>query len=342
MNVEKYSRQILFAPIGPEGQRKLTESRVTIIGCGALGAVQAEALARAGVGFMRLADRDFVEESNLQRQIMFEEQDAEERLPKAIACERRVRRINGDVRVEPIVANVSHANIEELITDVDVVLDGTDNFETRYLINDACVKSAKPWIYGAVVGSYGLTMTIIPHRTPCLRCVIEKLPPPGSSPTCDTVGVILPIILTIASIQATEAIKLLTGQPDQLHRSIIQIDLWRHTFHRIKLGRLLEASDCPACKHGRFEFLDARIRQLASGLCGRNAVYISQSNRVRIDLAALAERLRPIGSVKLTEHLLIVQIGVHEINVFVDGHCIVKGTTDVDQARNLYARYIGS
>jgi adenylyltransferase/sulfurtransferase len=185
-------------------------------------------------------------------------------------------------------------------------------------------------------------MTIIPHQTPCLRCVIEKLPPPGSSPTCDTTGVILPIIFTIASIQVTEAIKILTGQLDQLHRSIIQIDLWPHTYNRIKLTNLLEKSDCPACKRHQFEFLEAKVRHLASGLCGRNAVYISQSKRVQIDLPALAERLKPVGPVTLTEHLLSVKIDEHEINLFADGHCIVKGTTDVDFARNLYTRYIGA
>lgn len=342
MELEKYSRQILFEPIGQRGQEKLLQSRVAIIGCGALGAVQAEALARAGVGFLRLADRDFVEESNLQRQIMFEERDARERLPKAIACQRRIRRINSDIRVEALAADVNPTNIEEIIGDVDLVLDGTDNFETRYLINDACVKHGKPWIYGAAVGSYGLSMTIIPHETPCFRCVLEQLPPPGSSPTCDTVGVILPIVFMIASIQVVEALKLLTGQRDQLHRSIIQIDVWQATCHRIKLGALLEKSDCPTCRHGRYEFLDARIRHLASGLCGRNAVYISQSKRVQIDLPSLAERLRSVGPVKLTEHLLSFQINGYEITLFADGHCIVKGTTDVDLARTLYAQYIGA
>lgn len=342
MNLEKYSRQILFEPIGAEGQQRLLNSRVAVIGCGALGAVQVESLARAGVGLLRLADRDFVEESNLQRQIMFDEADAAERLPKAIACQRRVQRINSTISVEAVVANVDHANIEQIIGDVDLVLDGTDNFETRYLINDACVKNQKPWVYGAAVGSYGLTMTIIPHQTPCLRCVIETLPPPGSSPTCDTVGVILPIIFTIASIQVTEAIKILTGQLDQLHRSIIQIDLWQQAYNRIRLGSLRDKSDCPACKRGRFEFLAAKAGHVASGLCGRHAVYISPSQRVTIDLPTLAERLKAVGSVKLTAHLLTIKLDEYEINLFADGHCIVKGTTDVETARRLYTRYIGS
>jgi adenylyltransferase/sulfurtransferase len=332
----------LFEPIGQEGQRKLLGSRVAVIGCGALGAVQVEALARAGVGFLRLADRDFVEESNLQRQIMFEEPDAVERLPKAIACERRIRRINSDIAIEAIVTDVNHTNIEEIIKDVDLVLDGTDNFETRYLINDACIKHEKPWIYGAAVGAYGLTMTIIPHQTPCLRCVLEKLPPPGSSPTCDTVGVILPIVFMIASIQVTEAIKILTGQIDRLHGTITHIDIWEGTFNQIQLENLLEKSDCLTCKQGQFEFLDAKMRHLASGLCGRNAVYISQTKHVAIDLPALAERLKSVGPVKLTKFLLSLKINDHEINLFADGHCIIKGTTDVNLARHLYARYIGT
>jgi adenylyltransferase/sulfurtransferase len=342
MNQEKYSRQILFEPIGPDGQRKLLGSRVAVIGCGALGAVQVEALARAGVGFLRLADRDFVEESNLQRQIMFEEQDAVERLPKALACRQRVKRINSDITIEAVVAHVDHTNIEEIIQDVDLVLDGTDNFEARFLINDACVKNEKPWVYGAAVGAYGLTMTVIPHRTPCLRCVLEKLPPPGSSPTCDTAGVVLPIIFTIAAIQVTEAIKVLTGQWDRLHGTLTHVDMWEGTFHQTRLAGLLEKTDCRTCNQGQYEFLDAKVRQLASGLCGRHAVYITQSQRVSIDLPSLAERLNAVGPVKLTPHLLTVRVDDHEINLFADGHCIIKGTTDVNLARNLYARYIGA
>src|SRR5690349_6530392 len=194
MKDDRYSRQRLFAPIGETGQARLAQARVVIIGCGALGAMQAETLARAGVGHLTLVDRDFVEESNLQRQIMFEESDARERLPKAVAAARRIHRVNSDVRAEAVVADVNFENVEEIIADADLVLDGTDNFETRYLINDACVKAGTPWIYGAAVGAYGLTMTVIPGRTPCLRCVLEMMPDPGAGPTCDTAGVILPII----------------------------------------------------------------------------------------------------------------------------------------------------
>ncbi|MCS6818184.1 MAG: ThiF family adenylyltransferase [Blastocatellia bacterium] len=341
MNREKYSRQILFREIGEAGQERLLQSRAVIIGCGALGAAQAEMLARAGVGFLRLVDRDFVEESNLHRQIMFEERDAAERLPKAVACARRVERINSDVRTEVIVADVNYKNIERLIADVDVVLDGTDNFETRYLINDACVKHGKPWIYGAAVGSYGLTMTIRPGITPCLRCVFEKIPPPGSSPTCDTAGIILPIILTIASIQVTEALKLLIGRVEKLHEGLIQVDVWETSFHRVSLRKVRESADCPACRHRRFEFLEASVRQSALTLCGRNAVHISSFGDASLDLREIAERLKPLGEVTLKEFLLIFRVNGYELNLFPDGHCIVKGTEDMALARSLYARYIG-
>ncbi len=341
MNREKYSRQLLFREIGEAGQERLLQSRVLVIGCGALGAAQVEMLARAGVGFLRLVDRDFVEESNLQRQIMFEERDAAERLPKAIACARRVARINSDVRTEAIVADVNPKNIERLIADVDLVLDGTDNFETRYLINDACVKHEKPWIYGAAVGAYGLTMTIRPGITPCLRCVFEKIPPPGSSPTCDTAGIILPIVLFIASIQVTEAIKVLIGRTEKLHGGLIQVDAWEMSVHRVSLQKVRERADCPACHHRRFEFLEAGRRQSALTLCGRNAVHISSVGDVSLNLQEIAERLKPLGDVTLKEFLLVFRVNGYELNLFPDGHCIIKGTEDMTLARSLYARYIG-
>src|SRR6185436_19976428 len=235
MNLERYSRQILFTGIGREGQTKLAQSRAVIIGCGALGAMHAETLARAGVGQLRVVDRDFIEESNLQRQIMFEEQDVADRLPKAIAAAARISRINSEITAEPVVCDVNYTNVEELIADADVVLDGTDNFEARFLLNDAAVKLGKPWIYGAAVGAYGLQMTIRPRETPCLRCVFPEAPPPGTAPTCDTAGVILPIVATIAALQTAEALKILTGQLDRLHGSLIQFDLWENSFTPIKL-----------------------------------------------------------------------------------------------------------
>lgn len=225
---DRYSRQILFREVGRDGQERLSNSRVLILGCGALGASHAEMLARAGVGYLRIVDRDFVEFTNLQRQTLFKESDAAERLPKAIAAQRRIAEINSETQVEPIVADVNNSNIEALIAGCDVVLDGTDNFQVRYLLNDACIKHSKTWIYGAGVSSYGTTMTIIPDETPCLRCIFEEMPDAGSSPTCDTAGVIMPIIATVSATQVTEAIKILVGARNSLHGSLIQFDIWQN------------------------------------------------------------------------------------------------------------------
>src|SRR3954471_20264986 len=230
---ERYSRQILFDGIGEAGQRRLLDARAVIIGCGALGTAQAEALARAGVGRLRIVDRDFVEASNLQRQTMFTERDAEEHLPKAVACANHLALINAEVKAEAEVADVNHSNVERVIEGCDVVLDGTDNFSTRYLINDACVKHDTDWIYGAAVGSYGVTMTVRPHASPCLRCIFEEAPPAASAPTCDTAGVIMPIISVVAAVQVAEALKLLTGRVEKLHGSLMQFDVWQNEWRRI-------------------------------------------------------------------------------------------------------------
>lgn len=338
----RYSRQILFEGIGEEGQARIAQSRVVIIGCGALGAVQAETLARAGVGQLVLVDRDFVEESNLQRQIMFEESDALNRMPKSIASASRIARVNSQVQVEPLVTDVNFENVEEIIAGASLVMDGTDNFETRFLINDACVKSRTPWVYGAAVGSYGLTMTIVPGSSPCLRCVLEALPEPGSGPTCDTAGVIMPIITTIASIQAAEALKLLTDQIAELHRSLITIDLWGFQFHRLDLSNFDRGDECPACSLGEFEFLRGAGRQVATTLCGRNAVQIARSGRSAIDFAALAQRLESAGEVAFNDFLLRFRVDGYDITVFRDARSIIRGTTDTAIARGLYARYIGA
>src|SRR5918993_5854265 len=246
---ERYSRQILFNGIGKEGQRRLLESRALIVGCGALGSAHAEALARAGVGKLRIVDRDFVEASNLQRQTMFTEQDAAERTPKAVAAANHIREINSEIEVEAEIADVNYSNIERLINDCAVVLDGTDNFATRYLINDACVKHECNWIYGAAVGSYGVTMTVRPHQSPCLRCVFEETPPAASAETCDTAGVIMPIISIVAAVQTSEALKVLTGNTDALHGALMQFDVWRNEWRRIKLGA--PSPDCPTCAHAQ-------------------------------------------------------------------------------------------
>jgi molybdopterin/thiamine biosynthesis adenylyltransferase len=338
---ERYSRQILFDGIGEAGQARLNESCAVIIGCGALGAVQAETLARAGVGRLILVDRDFVEESNLQRQIMFEESDARERLPKAIAACRRIGRVNSDIQVEPLVTDVNFKNIEEIIADADVVLDGTDNFETRFLINDACVKMNKAWIYGAAVGSYGLTMTVLPHETPCLRCVLEAMPEPGSGETCDTAGVLMPIISIIASLQAVEAIKILTGQKEKLHGALVRVDVWDFQINKINLANFSGQDDCPVCSQDEFEFLRGAGRQVAVSLCGRNAVQIGQSGSSKIDFQSLAARLKPLGEVAFNDFLLRFRVEDYDITVFRDARSIIKGTNDINIARGVYARYIG-
>lgn len=343
MNIEeRYSRQILFEEIGERGQARLNDSKAVIIGCGALGAVQAETLARAGAGRIVLVDRDFVEESNLQRQIMFEEGDAEERLPKAVAAAARLARVNSGIKVEPVVADVNFENVEELIAGADVVLDGTDNFETRFLINDACAKAGVPWIYGAAVGSYGLTMTIVPNVTPCLRCVLDIVPEPGSGPTCDTAGVIMPIISIIGSIQAAEAMKLMAGRADRLHRSLIRIDVWDFQMSRINLDGFTGQADCPVCGRGEYEFLRGVGRQVTTTLCGRNAVQIAKSGAANVDFATLADRLKQTGEVAFNDFLLRFRVDDYEITVFRDARSIIRGTSDPAVARSIYARYIGT
>ncbi|MEO6726720.1 MAG: ThiF family adenylyltransferase [Blastocatellia bacterium] len=342
-NLERYSRQILFSGIGKEGQQRLAESNAVLIGCGALGAMHAEMLARAGVGRLRLIDRDFIEASNLHRQVMFEERDVEDRLPKAVAAAARISRINSEIQAEAVVKDVNYSNIEELIRDADIVLDGADNFEVRYLLNDAAVKLGKPWIYGAAVGAYGVQMTIIPdgpNRTPCLRCIFPEMPPPGTSPTCDTAGVILPIIATISAYQVTEAIKILTGQFDKLHKSLLQFDLWQNQFTRLTLRE--RVANCPTCQQRKFEFLTARSGQLVTTLCGRDAVQITPATPHQIDFAELADQLRDAGEVSYSRYLLKLKTGSHEITIFADARSVIKGTDDPNVARSLYARYIGA
>jgi adenylyltransferase/sulfurtransferase len=337
---DRYSRQVLFDGIGVEGQSRLLSSRVLIVGCGALGSAQAEALARAGVGRLRIADRDFVESSNLQRQTMFTEFDASERLPKAIACAQHVREINSEVTVDAEIVDVNHSNIERLISGCDLVLDGTDNFSTRYLINDACVKHNVKWIYGAAVGSYGVTMTIQPYQGPCLRCIFPEAPPAASAPTCDTTGVIMPIISVVAAVQVTEALKLLTGHPETLHKSLMQFDVWCNEWRRIGIGE--RAPDCLSCGLGRFESLEAEDREFAAVLCGRQAVQVSPAFPVQVDLLALGQRLKSAGEVKGNDYLVRFRTGDYELTVFQDARSIIRGTDDIATARSLYAKYVGN
>jgi molybdopterin-synthase adenylyltransferase len=337
---ERYSRQILFPEIGRAGQEKLLNSRVLILGCGALGASHAETLARAGVGKLRIVDRDFVEFTNLQRQTLFKESDAAERLPKAAAAKTRISEINSEIEIEAIIQDVNNSNVESLIDGCDLILDGTDNFQVRYLLNDACVKHAKTWIYGAAVSSYGTTMTVIPGETPCLRCIFEEMPDAGSSPTCDTAGVIMPIISSISSIQVSEAIKLLVGDLDSLHRSLIQIDVWQNDWRKIKLaGR---NPDCKTCARREFEFLDAEAVEFSAVLCGRNAVQIAPPKQAQLDLVELSKRLASIAEVKQNEYLVRFAAEGKELTIFPDGRAIVKGTDDITLARSLYSRFVGT
>ena len=336
---ERYSRQILFNEIGRVGQERLLNSRVLLIGCGALGASHAEMLARAGVGTLRIVDRDFVEYTNLQRQTLYKEEDAENRVPKAVAAKQRIAEINSEITVEEIVADVNNSNVESLIDGCNLVLDGTDNFQIRYLVNDACVKHDKTWIYGAAVSSYGTTMTIIPGETPCLRCVFEEMPDAGSSPTCDTAGVIMPIISSISAVQVSEAIKILTGKRHTLHRSLMQIDIWQNDWRKIKLTG--PDANCIACGKRKFEFLDADSQEFSAVLCGRNAVQVAPPRPVRLDLEALDQKLASFDGKKRNEYLLRFSPDVYEMTVFTDGRAIVKGTDDISVARSLYAKYIG-
>lgn len=336
----RYSRQILFDPIGEEGQRRLQAARALIVGCGALGTAQSEALCRAGVGRLRIVDRDFVEPSNLQRQTMFTESDAADRLPKTIAAANHLREINSEVEIEPQIADVNHSNIEQLIDGCDVVLDGTDNFATRYLVNEACVKHNIDWIYGAAVGSYGVTMTIRPHQTACLRCMFDEIPAAGSAPTCDTAGVIMPIINIVAAVQVSEALKLLTGRLENLHGSLMQFDVWRNEWRKIVPGA--PRADCPVCGLASYETLSPESHQAAAVLCGRDAIQISPSQTTRVDFASLAERLRRAGEVKFNEYLLRFRTGNFELTVFKDARSIIRGTNEIATARSLYAKYIGN
>lgn len=338
MELERYIRQIIFPPLGEEGQRRLLDSSVVIVGCGALGSHIANTLTRAGVGHIKIVDRDYIELNNLQRQILFDEEDIERGLPKAIAAAEKLRKINSQVEIEPLVADVHPRNVEEIIKGIDLVLDGTDNFETRYLINDACVKHDTPWIYGGAVGSYGMTMNIIPHQTPCLRCLFVQIPPPGSTPTCDTAGILGAVPALIGAIEANEALKLLTGK-GRPNQGLIHIDLWENTFEIFQVAR---QEACPVCGQGRFEFLEAKEVAMVTSLCGRNAVQITPAAEVNISLPSLAQRLQAIGEVTFNEFLLRFQVNDYLITVFLDARAIIRGTSDETVARSLYAKYIGT
>ena len=334
---EKYSRQILFSGIGEPGQQRLLASSAVIVGCGAIGAAAANLLTRAGVGKIRIVDRDFVEPSNLQRQMLFDEADALAALPKAIAAERKLRSISSSVSVEGVVADLSPRNVADLLVPFDIILDGTDNFETRFLINDFAVQNGKPWIYAAAVASYGLTMTIRPGATPCLACLMETQQQ-GLEETCDTIGVLGPIVNLIASLEAAEAMKLLAGRTDALHGRLVSCDVWTGRFQTVSVAR---SPDCRACARREFTYLQGQAQPHIT-MCGRDSVQIHERSRA-LDLALLKSRLSPtVSDVRHNEFLLRFRIPPYEMTVFSDGRAILKGTKDPAVARSLYARYIGA
>jgi len=339
MSDDRYARQALIPFIGREGQAKLATSTVALIGCGALGTAIANNLARAGVGRLRIYDRDFVELTNLQRQILFDEDDLEGPMPKAEAAALRCRKINSAISVEGVVCDINFTNIEALIAGADLVIDGTDNFETRYLVNDACVKNGVPWIYGSCVSTYGLFMGVLPGVTPCLRCVAKVSGEPGDGQTCDTAGVLNSIAAIIAAYESSEALKFLCGHQSAWVQGLTEIDVWSNSHITMPVPR---NPDCPCCGARRFDFLEGREGLLLTSLCGRNAVQIVQRTQGAMDLDELQLRLSPLGDVTRSRFLLKFAVDAYELTVFPDARAIIKGTSDLAVARTVYAKYVGN
>ena len=333
----RYSHQVLFAGIGAEGQKRLLQSRVVIVGCGATGSAVASLLARSGVGMLRIIDRDYVEPSNLQRQSLFDEHDAQESLPKAVAAARQIARFNSQVVVEPHVADLTPVNVEALLNGVDLILDGTDNFETRYLVNDFAVKNALPWIYAAAVGSYAVTLNILPGETACLACVFPD-PPRGTVETCETAGILNSAVNLVASLAATEALKFLTGARSKMRRTLLSWDVWQN--ERAEIAAVHPRTGCRACGARDFIHLAGEGRPHIT-MCGRNSVQIHEQQRP-INFAEMKTRLQPHGMVRHNEFVLKFWHEPYEMTLFPDGRAIIKGTTDTAVARSLYARYVGS
>ena len=334
---ERYSRQILFQGVGAEGQRRLAKARIAVVGCGATGSAVASLLARSGVGTIRILDRDYVEPSNLQRQTLFDESDARESLPKAIAASRRISAFNSQIVVEPKVADLTPDNIEGLLEGVGLILDGTDNFETRYLLNDYAVSREIPWIYAAAVGSYGVTLNVLPGKTACLACVFPESPQ-GTFETCETAGILNSAVNLVASIAASEALKLLVGATDKVRRTLLSYDVWTNEHAEVQAGK--PRAGCRACGERDFIHLAGRGRPHIT-LCGRNSVQIHERNRP-VDFGEMNERLKPHGTVRHNDFVLKFWREPYEMTLFPDGRAIIKGTTDTGVARSLYARYVGS
>lgn len=339
----RYSRQVLFTPLGEDGQRKLMDSRVAIVGMGALGTVLANHMARSGVGYIRLIDRDFVEESNLQRQMLYEEEDAAGSRPKAAAAAERLSRINSLVRIEAHVTDLNPSNAEELLSGVDLVLDGSDNFAVRFLINDVCVKHGIPWIYGGAVSSRGVMMTILPGVTPCFRCLFQQPPEQGAAETCDTAGVLGPIIHVVASYQAAEAMKLLSGSRDALHKGMLHFDLW-HNFQGHMDMANARWEDCPCCGQNRFDYLSSELEgETLQSLCGRNAVQIVPVRPRKLNLEEMEALLGRSGPTERNAFLLKYhseETGLTLV-LFPDGRAMIQGTSDMAAAKSFYSRYVG-
>jgi molybdopterin/thiamine biosynthesis adenylyltransferase len=340
--LDRYSRQVRYAPLGVEGQRRLLGGRALVCGCGALGSAIAGTLVRAGVGHVRVVDRDFLELSNLQRQALFDEADVAAGLPKAIAAANKLRAINSEVDIEPVVADVTFKNIADLADDCDVLVDGTDNFEIRFLLNDFALASGKPWVYGGVIGAEGQSMTILPGETACLACLLAEPPPPGTTPTCDTAGVLGPAVNVVAAIQAAEAMKILSGNTSDCSRKLTIVDLWRNTFRQVDLAKLKESGTCRACAKLDFEWLEGRRGSQAAVLCGRNAVQLRPDSPRTLDLAAMARTLEPVADVFANEYLLRAETQKFTITLFPDGRAIVAGTDDVGVARSALSALFGA
>lgn len=358
--LRRYHRQVLLPGFGEEGQRRLRSSTALVLGCGALGSVAADLLARAGIGRLVIVDRDFVELTNLQRQVLFDEQDVADLLPKAEAARRKLARINSEVEVTAIVDDIDHRNIERFAAGADVLVDGLDNFETRYLANDCAVKNGIPYVYGGAVGTTGAAFAVLPHTpkgdapweaaggaTPCLRCLFAEAPPPGAMPTCDTVGVLSSAVGMVASYEVTEALKILTGNYERVARTLFNVDLWTNTIMPLRVTGARERGDCRACVRRQFDFLDGKSGSSATSLCGREAVQLThRRSGAPLDIGAVAERLRRHGRVIANDYLLRADITdngkAFELTLFPDGRAIVKGTAEASVARTLYSRYIGS
>jgi adenylyltransferase/sulfurtransferase len=335
----RYFKQILLAEIGEEGQKRLIDSSAVVVGCGGLGTVITNSLVRSGVGRVTIVDRDFIELDNLARQVLFDEEDIKKGLPKAIAAAEKLRRINSGIAIEPVVADLTAENIERIIEGTDIVLDGTDNFESRFLINDACVKLGIPWIYGGVVATYGMSYAIIPGTTPCLKCFINELPGPGSAPTCSTIGVLGTAVNMVASVEVTEALKILLGKQDALIKKLIYLDAWYGTWNVFELKK--GSTRCPVCDDKQFAFLDQKKGTRLTSLCGQNAVQVSPPKATGISFKDLASRLESSGEVSYNDYMIKFIARPYEFIIFSDGRTIIKGTADESTAKTLFSKYIG-